>query len=618
VNPFQQPAARRLGAFAAAAIAAALAACTATPPAASNAAPASQPKSAKPNILLILADDLGYADVGAFGGEIATPHIDRLARGGAMLTHFYASPFCSPTRAMLMSGTDNHLAGFGDMAELMLPEQRGKPGYEGYLSPRVAAIPEVLRASGYRTVMAGKWHLGNAEKQSPAARGFDRSYAMTMGGASHFGDQFGIVATDPSKPPKALYRENGRLVDTPRQNFYSSEAFADRLLQYLDETRGDGRQPFFAYLAFTAPHWPLHAKDEDIAKYEGRYERGYEALQAERFERQKKLGLVAADSRLYKGHPKWPTWRQLTPAQQKSESRRMAVYAAMVDNMDRQIGRVLDHLQKTGELDNTVVVFLSDNGADGNSVYDVARTREWVHQAMDNSTPNVGRPGSFVEYGPGWAQVGMTPFNLYKSFMYEGGISVPAIVWAPGQGVLAQRRTQVGHVMDIAPTLYELAGATHPAAKGHEAKGTAAKATVAKAADTKGANPGVLPVKGRSLLAFLQGKTPSAYGPDDAIGWELGGRKALRKGDWKIVYANAPWGKDAWELYNLAEDRTEQNDLAAKHPAKLAELLADWRRYVADNGVLEIPGLATRPGYSNGAKYYDDLAIEAAQQPRVK
>ena len=566
-----------------------LAACSAAPPVAKAAG--------KPNILLILADDLGYADLGAYGGEIATPNLDRLARGGATLTSFYASPFCSPTRAMLMSGTDNHLAGFGDMAELMLPEQRGKPGYEGYLNTKVAAIPEVLKANGYRTVMAGKWHLGNAEGQSPAARGFDRSYAMTQGGASHFGDQSGIVATDAAQPPKAIYRENGKPVDTPRQNFYSSEAFADRLVQYLEETRGNGSQPFFAYLAFTAPHWPLHAKEEDIARYEGRYEPGYDALRAERFERQKKLGLIPADSKLYQGNPKWPTWSQLTPEQQRSEARRMAVYAAMVDNMDRQIGRVLAHLAKTGELDNTVVVFLSDNGADGNSVYDVARTREWIRKDMDNSTANIGRPGSFIEYGPGWAQVGMTPFNMYKSFMYEGGISVPAILWAPGKGVLAQRRPQVGHVMDIAPTLYELAGASHPAAQGQ---------------------PGVLPVKGRSLLAWLQGKAPSAYTPDDVIGWELGGRKALRKGDWKIVHANAPWGKDTWELYNLAEDRTEQNDLATRNAAKLAELLADWRRYVAENGVLEIPSLASRPGYSNGAKYYEDLSIEAAQKLRSK
>lgn len=551
----------------------------------------------RPNILLIMADDLGYTDLGAYGGEISTPNLDRLASEGTTLTSFYASPFCSPTRAMLMSGTDNHQAGFGDMVELMLPEQRGKPGYEGFLSTRVAALPEVLKASGYRTVMAGKWHLGNAEEQSPAARGFDRSYALTIGGASHFGDQTGIVALDPAKPPKALYRENGKSVDTPRQNFYSSEAFANRLIQYLDETRGDGRQPFFAYLAFTAPHWPLHAKDEDIAKYENRYQQGYDALRSERFERQKQLGLIPANSKLYRGNLKWPAWSELTPAQKASESRRMAVYAAMVDNLDRQVGRVLEHLQKTGELDNTVVVFLSDNGADGNSVYDVARTREWIHKEMDNSTANIGRPGSFIEYGPGWAQVGMTPFNMYKSFMYEGGISVPAIVWAPSQGVRTQRSSQIGHVMDIAPTLYEMAGAQHPAASGRS---------------------DVLPVRGRSLMRFLQGKSPSAYGPNDAIGWELGGRKALRKGDWKIVYSNAPWGKDAWELYNLAEDRTEQNDLAQSNPSKLAELLADWQQYVADNGVLEIPNLAKRPGYSNGARYYEDLSFEAAQQPRAR
>jgi arylsulfatase A-like enzyme len=554
----------------------------------------------KPNFLLIVADDLGYSDLGAFGGEIATPTLDRLARGGAAMTQFYASPFCSPTRAMLMSGTDNHQAGFGDMAELMLPEQRGKPGYEGFLNRRVAAIPEVLRTAGYRTVMAGKWHLGNAENESPAARGFDRSYAMTMGGASHFGDQTGIVAADPTKPPKAIYRENGKSVDTPRQNFYSSQAFADRLVQYLDETKGDGSKPFFAYLAFTAPHWPLHASDEDIAKYERRYDAGYDALRSERFERMKKLGVVPANSQLYKGHAAWPTWDKLPAEHKRSESRRMAVYAAMVDNMDRQIGRVLDRLEKTGELDNTIVIFMSDNGADGNSVYDVARTREWVHKDMDNSTANIGRPGSFIEYGPGWAQVGSTPLNLYKSFMYEGGISVPAIVWSPRHGVAAQQRNGIAHVTDIAPTLYELAGTKHPAgtttADGHT----------------------ILPVKGRSLVAYLQGRSPTVYGPNDSIGWELGGRKALRQGDWKIVYANPPWGSGDWELYNLAEDRTEQRNLAARHPDKLQQLLGEWKKYVAANGVLEIEGLAKRPGYSNGAKYYEDLAIEAAQKPRSK
>jgi len=561
-------------------------------------APAAAAAAQRPNFLLIVADDLGYSDLGAFGGEIATPNLDRLARTGATMTQFYASPFCSPTRAMLMSGTDNHQAGFGDMAELITEQQRGKPGYEGYLNERVLALPQVLKAAGYRTVMAGKWHLGNAEQHSPAARGFDRSFAMTMGGASHFGDQLGIVAVDPDKPPKAMYRENGKAVDLPRQGFYSSEAFASRLIQYLDETRGDGSQPFFAYLAFTAPHWPLHAPDEDIRKYDGRYDAGYEALRRSRFERMKALGLVPKDSPLYRGHPHWPAWEKLTPEQRRAESRRMAVYAAMVENMDRQIGRVIAHLERQGELERTVVIFMSDNGADGNSVYDVARTREWIHKDMDNSIENTGRPGSFIEYGPGWAQVGMTPMQLYKSFMYEGGISVPAIIWGPAAGIGVQRRTQVAHVMDIAPTLYELAGTRHPGDRHQERQ--------------------VLPVKGKSLAAYLRGQAASVYGPDDVIGWELGGRKALRKGDWKIVQANAPWGKGRWELYNIAQDRTESRDLAAQRPDKLRELEREWTRYAADNGVIEFDGLADRPGYSNAGLYYKDLALEARQPARAR
>ena len=561
-----------------------------------GAASAQAAPAKRPNILLIVADDLGYTDLGAYGAEISTPNLDKLASGGVKMTGFYASPFCSPTRAMLMSGSDNHLVGFGDMAELMLPEQRGKPGYEGNLNERVVPMAQVLKDAGYRTAMAGKWHLGVKEEFSPATSGFEQSYAMVMGGASHWGDQSGIVAMDPAKPPKAIYRENGKAIDIPRDGFYSSQAFTDKLLDYLKSGEKSGK-PFFGYLAFTAPHWPLHAPDADIAKYEGRYKEGYDKLRKERLERMKRLGIVPADTPVYEGHAHWPKWDSLTPAQQEAEARRMTVYSAMVDHMDRQIGRVLDYLKATGELDNTFIFFMSDNGADGNSVYDVGRTREWIEKDMDNSTANTGKPGSFIEYGPGWAQVGSTPFKLYKSFMYEGGIAVPAIAWGPGIKGGALKR-EFAHVTDVAPTIFELAGARHP---GTEYQGKP-----------------VLPLRGKSMVSWLQGKASTVRSDQDAVGWELGGRKALRKGDWKIVYANKPWGKDGWELYNIAKDRTESRDLADENPQKLGEMIVAWKQYVAETGTLEIEGLAYRPGYSNAGKYYDDLAKEADSAPHAK
>lgn len=561
-----------------------------------GAASAQAAPAKRPNILLIVADDLGYTDLGAYGAEISTPNLDKLASGGVKMTGFYASPFCSPTRSMLMSGSDNHLVGFGDMAELMLPEQRGKPGYEGNLNARVVPMAQVLKDAGYRTAMAGKWHLGVKEEFSPATSGFEQSYAMVMGGASHWGDQSGIVAMDPAKPPKAIYRENGKAIDIPRDGFYSSQAFTDKLLDYLKSGEKSGK-PFFGYLAFTAPHWPLHAPDADIAKYEGRYKEGYDKLRKERLERMKRLGIVPADTPVYEGHAHWPKWESLTPAQQEAEARRMTVYSAMVDHMDRQIGRVLDYLKAKGELDNTFIFFMSDNGADGNSVYDVGRTREWIEKDMDNSTANTGKPGSFIEYGPGWAQVGSTPFKLYKSFMYEGGIAVPAIAWGPGIKGGALKR-EFAHVTDVAPTIFELAGARHP---GTEYQGKP-----------------VLPLRGKSMVSWLQGKASTVRSDQDAVGWELGGRKALRKGDWKIVYANKPWGKDGWELYNIAKDRTESRDLADENPQKLGEMIVAWKQYVAETGTLEIEGLAYRPGYSNAGKYYDDLAKEADSAPHAK
>ena len=539
----------------------------------------------KPNILLIVADDLGYSDLGSFGGEIATPNIDKLATSGVRLSSFYSSPFCSPTRAMLMSGTDNHLSGFGGMNELMTPEQRTRPGYEGYLNNRVLPFPQLLRDAGYHTYMAGKWHLGVTEETSPANRGFEQSYAMLHGGASHF-DATGIITFDANKAPAVVYRENGKVVELPKTGFYSSEVFANRIIANIDAGRGDGK-PFFAYLAFTAPHWPLHAPDEYIRKYEGKYNVGYDVIRDRRVARLKEMGFIPKDAGVYTGNPTWPKWNQLTAEQKAIDAKRMAVYAAMVDAMDHQIGRVVDYLKKIGEYDNTFIFFMSDNGADGNSVLDEGQTRAWAHKYTDNSIENTGRQGSFVEYGPGWAQAA-SPFNMYKAFVYEGGISVPAFAVLPkgmaGGGAL---KGQFVHTMDVAPTMLELAGTTHPGSK------------------YQGRD--VLPIKGKSMLSWLTGSSSSVHPKDHVQGWELGGRKAVRKGDWKLVYANPPWGSGSWELYDLSTDRAELNNQAANRPEKVKELLAAYDQYAAENGVVDLPGLAARPGFSNGTLYYTDM-----------
>lgn len=547
------------------------------------AAPATHGEAQRPNVLLIVADDLGYSDIGAFGGEIATPHLDALARRGMRMTDFYASPFCSPTRAMLMSGADNHQVGFGSMAELLTPQQRSRPGYEGYLTDRALPFPVLLRDAGYHTYMAGKWHLGVKEEHAPPQRGFEQSYAMMNGGASHF-DQTGIITFDADKTPMALYRENGKEVQIPK-DFYSSEYFASKLISYIDGNQGDGK-PFFGYLAFTAPHWPLQARDAYIRKYEGRYDVGYEVIRSQRLERMKAMGIVPKDMQPYVGNPAWPRWDQLTAQQQRAESKRMAVYAAMVEEMDAQIGRVVDHLKRIGAYDNTAIFFMSDNGADGNTVLDEGATRAWAQKHRDNSLANTGRPGSFAEYGPGWAQVGSTPHNMYKAFMYEGGIAVPAIFSLPDGSRKDVVSRAPAHVTDIAPTVLALAGVQQP---GAEYQGRQ-----------------VAQMQGRSMQALLTGQSAQVH-PVFRRGWELNGRRAMRVGDWKIVQANKPWGSGEWELYDMVSDRSELHNLAGKHPEKLAELLAEYRRYAEQNGVVEFDGLAARPGYSNSLKYYEDL-----------
>jgi arylsulfatase len=470
---------------------------------------------------------------------------------------------------MLLTGTDHHIAGIGTMLEVASPEFRGAPGYEGYLNDRVVALPELLRDAGYLTLMSGKWHLGATIETSPWARGFERSFALLPAGASHYG---GSGARGFSPVP-TLYTEDDQFV-TVGDDFYSSDSYTDTLLRYLNERASDDDRPFFAYLPFQAPHWPLQAPDESVVKYRGRYDAGPDALREERLAALKRLGLCPAD---VVAHPVVadgvPEWDDMTDEQRAHSARSMEVYAGMVDRMDYNVGRVIDYLSASGELDNTVVIFMSDNGAEGAIVEAMplrgAQIAAQIEKHCDNSLDNLGRPTSFIWYGPRWAQAATAPSRLHKAFTTQGGIRVTGFITWPGFARQQQIGTAFSTVMDIAPTLLELAGTTHPGTsyRGRE----------------------VAAMRGRSLVEYLTGAAENVHDADTGTGWELFGRRAIRQGDWKALYLPAPYGPGSWQLYDLASDPGEIDDLAASQPDKLAELLALWDRYVEETGVILDP-----------------------------
>ena len=523
----------------------------------------------RPNFLIIVADDLGFSDIGAFGGEIETPNLDRLAYAGIRLTDFHSAPACSPTRAMLLTGTDHHVAGIGTMLEVAAPGFRGAPGYEGYLNDRVVALPELLRDAGYLTLMSGKWHLGDTIDRSPWARGFERSFALLPAGASHYG----VAAGGGFSPVPTLYTEDDQFV-TVGDDSYSSDFYTDKLLQYLDDRAPDDDRPFFAYLPFQAPHWPLQAPDESIVKYRGRYDDGPDALREARLTALKQLDLCPPD---VVAHPVVadgaPEWADMTDDERARSARSMEVYAAMVDRMDWNIGRVIDYLAATGELDDTVVAFLSDNGAEGAMVEAMPlrgpQIAARIQKYCDNSLDNLGRPTSFIWYGPRWAQAATAPSRLHKAFTTQGGIRVVGFITWPGFARQGEIGGEFSTVMDIAPTVLELAGAAHP---GRTYLGR-----------------DVEPIRGRSLVAYLSGDAATVHDAATGTGWELFGRRAIRQADWKALYLPTPYGPGAWQLYDLSCDPGEVRDLAASQPDKLAELLTLWDRYVEESGVILEP-----------------------------
>jgi arylsulfatase len=519
----------------------------------------------RPNFLVIVADDLGFSDLGAFGGEIATPHLDALAQAGLRFTDFHTAPACSPTRAMLLTGTDHHIAGLGTLDEAASRSQRGKPGYEGYLNDRVVTVTELLREAGYRTFMSGKWHLGMTLETSPHARGFERSFALLPGAANHYASS--PKAGTGFRRQEMLYTEDDAFTGLP-DDFYTSDGFTDKLIGYLDERPEDGK-PFFAYLAFSAPHWPLQAPDALIAKYRGRYDAGPDALRAQRLTRLIELGLCPADVVPHPVVAKSKRWDAMTAEERAVSARTMEVYAAMVERIDWNIGRLVEHLKRRGDFDDTVILFLSDNGAEGALIEAVPvfgpKLMEFIAEHYDNRLENIGRPNSYVWYGPRWAQAATAPSRLFKTHTSEGGIRVVAFLSHAGfarQGISHDFAT----AMDVTPTLLDLAGVAHPGAawRGRDIVG----------------------MRGRSLVPYLRGEADVVHTEATATGWELFGRCAIRRGDWKALLVPPPDGPGHWQLYDLSRDPGETNDRAADEPRRLAALIADWEDYVRETGVL--------------------------------
>ncbi|MGH8017452.1 MAG: arylsulfatase [Opitutaceae bacterium] len=497
----------------------------------------------RPNIVLILADDMGYSDLGCFGSEIKTPNIDRLASEGITFTQFYTTPRCSPTRAALLTGVYNHQAGLGEVPEF--GHRIGGPGYLSHLGDRVITAAELLRTAGYATYLSGKWHLGRERPHWPVDRGFDESATLIDALSNYFGDpEANETRQDPYRQRYAL---NDRLWKPPVDGFYSTDWFGDNATRMIRDHPED--KPFFLHLAFTAPHYPLQARSEDIAKHKGNYDEGWDVIRLRRFQRMKDLGIIDSRWALSAREGFAPDWGTLDPAQRANWATRMEIYAAMIEVMDRKIGDLLEALEQRGLAENTLVMFLSDNGATAES-------------------PNRGKPGaalgsrdSFHGYGLGWANVGNTPFRLYKQWVHEGGISTPFVArWPKGLAKPGSVYRHPAHLIDFVATAAELSGANYP----NEFNGKT-----------------LFPLQGRSLVPVFKGSRDPVH--REPLFWEHRGNAAVRDGKWKLVLRGD--GNGRWELYDMEADRTETQDLAAKHPDRVRDMTSQFEAWVARSQV---------------------------------
>ncbi len=514
---------------------------------------------ARPNIVVLVADDWGFSDVGSFGSEIATPNIDELARHGVRFANFHVAASCSPTRAMLLTGVDSHLNGIGNLRESMPQEHLGKPGYLGSLDTNVVTVATLLKDSGYRTYITGKWNVGSEPHNLPDQRGFDRSIVQGDTGSDNW------VPTQRYLPHKAKvdWFEDGKDAVMP-QEYYSSTFFVDRMIDYLRSGSQSGK-PFFAYVGFQANHVPLQAPREFIDRYSGRYKDGWMALRKARRDRAAALGLVPAGTPMVSMSTAGD-WNALSEKDKFYQAREMEVYAGMAEAMDYHAGRLIAHLKQSGEYDNTVFVFLSDNGAEGSDYEDA---QIWLKTQYTQDIDKLGGKGAFGIPGPGWASASVAPLNTYKFYSGEGGIRTPMIIsGVPG---IAQNQVHLGmtHVTDIVPTLLDLAQVANP---GMTYRGHA-----------------IAPTTGRSLLPVLQNPALRVHPADEPIGYELSGNQALFKGDLKIVRNSPPMGDGQWHLHDLKSDPGETLDLQSQMPEVFQTMRADYETWSRSHQVLSMP-----------------------------
>jgi arylsulfatase A-like enzyme len=505
-------------------------------------------KTKQPNIILIMADDLGYSDLGIYGSEIETPTLDRLAKEGLLLREFYNNSICAPTRASLLTGQYQHKAGVG-----FFDANLGLPAYQGFLNRESLTLGEVLRLGGYSTLISGKWHVGEDSLSWPKQRGFDRFYGILKGAANYFDNSplpFG------KKPyPVTLLKDNDQQNPKANSYYFTDEIASNAAIFLEDQAQTD--KPFFLYLAFTAPHWPLQAKAEDIAKYRGKYDVGWDVLREQRIKKLKENKILQDNQSISARDPEVPEWSKLTYDERQFWKAKMEVYAAMVHNMDQNIGKVLTKLRELKKDDNTLIVFISDNGAQGGFY-----SYHPLNRGLVKSDGPVGSAGSFDYQEQNWAYLSNTPLRSYKNNFHEGGLSSPFIAWFPGKVPAGKIDKGIGHVIDLAPTFYELAGINYP-----------------KKLNGITANE----LAGKSLVPVLFGKQ-SVVDRGKPIFWERAGNRAVRDGKWKLL---STYPSYTWELYDIDADRGETKDLANEFPMEVNRLSALYFLWAEKTGVVE-------------------------------